>query len=56
MNEIEIALEDLDTMVEIARKNINNTAVWLGLTESAILIKRILEEKLNSKEYVRNFK
>ena len=47
MNDIEIALEDLDTMVEIARQNMINTGAWLGLTESALLIKETLEEKLN---------
>ena len=46
MNDIEIALEDLDTLVEIARQH-TGIASWLGLVQSALIMKEALEKQLN---------
>lgn len=45
MNDIEIALEDLDTLVEIARQHMT-IGGWLGITRSALTIKKVLEKQL----------
>ena len=47
MNDIEIALEDLDTLVEIARQH-TGIASWLGLIQSALIMKEALEKQLNN--------
>jgi hypothetical protein len=44
MNDIEIALEDLDTLVEIARQH-TGIASWLGLVQSALIMKEALEKQ-----------
>ena len=46
IEEAEIILEDLDTLVEIARKNISCTGTWLGLTHSAVALREALEKQI----------
>lgn len=48
MNDIEIALEDLDTLVEIARQH-TGIASWLGLVQSALIMKEALEKQTPKK-------
>lgn len=50
--DIGIVIEDLDTLVEIARNNMT-IGGWLGITESALLIKQLLEKQLNN-EWILN--
>ena len=46
MNDIELALEDLDTLVEIARQHMT-IGEWLGIVQSALVIKEALKKQLN---------
>lgn len=48
MNDIERAIEDLDTLVEIARNQMTIGA-WLGITESALVIREALEKQIPMK-------
>lgn len=51
IEDAEIILEDLDTLVEIARKNISCTGTWLGLTHSAVALREALEKQIPKKVY-----
>lgn len=46
MNDIELALEDLDTLIEIARQHMT-TGSWLGITQSVLTIKNALEKQIS---------
>ena len=45
IEEVELTFEDLDTMVEIARTNMN-TGAWLGVTHSAVVLRTSLEKQV----------
>ena len=44
MTDHEVVLEDLDTLVEIARKNMASTGAWLGLASSAAELRKAYEK------------
>lgn len=48
MSDIEILIEDLDTMVALLNTNKIGTATWIGLANSAYEIRKILEERLKN--------
>lgn len=48
MNDIELALEDLDILVEIARQHMT-IGEWLGITRSALIMKKSLEKQIPKK-------
>ena len=48
MNNIELTLEDLDILVETARKHMT-TGSWLGIVHSALVMKEALEKQIPMK-------